>query len=230
MVGANRPVLGSEADSDSANLAVGVGELPFGLDPRPCVQVKAIEPDVLALEGVMHSGLAEVVENRLLEGRRLSVGCRGDLRTCGRRPLVVEDTVGRQALDGEPPGDPHLPAVFERLVNEQFGLGVTGDGSVNFVATHALPDIGILRDRLQRDVRNPLVDEPLLDVASIAISGRRVAREVSLFGCAFGGIGEQVVGKSRAHQSRAGECERNSAGVNGDPATTPLLGDIRRRA
>ena len=29
-----------------------------------------------------------------------------------------------------------------------------------------------------------------------------------------------------AHDAGAGQCERNAAGVNRDPATTPLLGDV----
>jgi hypothetical protein len=60
-------VLGPETDRHPAGLAVGVGEVSLGLDPGPREKVEAVECDGLALEGVVDAGLAEVVEDRLLD-------------------------------------------------------------------------------------------------------------------------------------------------------------------
>jgi hypothetical protein len=39
------------------------------------------------------------------------------------------------------------------------------DGGVDVLAAHALDDVGVVGDRLQRDVLDPVVHEPVPDVA-----------------------------------------------------------------
>jgi len=60
-------MLRAEADGDASRRVVDVGELALGLDPGAGIRVEAVEADVFALEGVVDAGLAEVVEDRLLE-------------------------------------------------------------------------------------------------------------------------------------------------------------------
>ena len=74
--------------------------------------------------------------------------------------------VRRQALDGERPGHADARRVLVGLVVEQLGVGVAADGGVDLGARHALVDVGVVGDRLQRDVRHALVDEALADVVA----------------------------------------------------------------
>ncbi len=77
-----------------------------------------------------------------------------------------------QALDGERTGDSHLLAVLVGLVVEHLEVGVPFDGGVDLLPRHSLADVRVVGDRLQHDVRDPLVHEPMADVA-----GRRGRRE-----------------------------------------------------
>ena len=43
---------------------------------------------------------------------------------------------------------------------------------------------------------------------------------------AFAAVGQQVVGIAGAHDAGTGQGQRNAGGVDGDPATAPLFGDI----
>jgi hypothetical protein len=97
-------------------------------------------------------------------------------------------------------------------------------------------DLFVVRDGLQRDVRDPLVDKPFLDVAikmsplPLGEGWGEGADGLSLFFRAFRRIGQQVVGILRGHQTRAGQRKRHTARVAGNPAASPLLGDVGRRA
>ena len=51
--------------------------------------------------------------------------------------------------------------------------------------------------------------------------------ELGFLGAALTAVGEQIPRIARRHQPRAGERERDAACIDGDPATTPLFGDIR---
>ena len=42
----------------------------------------------------------------------------------------------------------------------------------------------------------------------------------------FAGIGQQVIRIARTHDAGAGQRQRHARRVDGDPATTPLLGDV----
>ena len=73
----------------------------------------------------------------------------------------------RQALDRERTGHADARRVLVGLVVEQLGVGVAADGGVDLGARHALADVGVVGDRLQRDVRDALVDEALADVVRV---------------------------------------------------------------
>ena len=110
-----------------------------------------------------------------------------------------EHAMRREALDRERAGDADALVVLVGLVEEHLGVGVAGDGGVDLLARHALVDVGVVGDRLERDVRHALVDEALADVAA-----GRVASVAALpvssasFSIALGRVGEQVVRDSCA--------------------------------
>ena len=87
-------------------------------------------------------------------------------------------------------------------------------------------DLGVVGDRLQRDVRHALVDEALADIVVGRRVGGGVAGELGFLRAALAAVGEQIPRIARRHQARAGERQRDAAGVDRDPAPAPLLGDI----
>ena len=92
-----------------------------------------------------------------------------------------------------------------------------------------LPDVvdqRIVGDRLQRDVRHALIDEALADVVVDRRVGGHALGQLRFLGAALAAVGEQIPRIARRHQPRAGERQRDAAGVDGDPAPAPLLGDI----
>ncbi len=132
----------------------------------------------------------------------------------------------RQALDRERPADPHPLVVLVGLVVERLGVGVAHDRPVDLFAGHALPDVGVVGDRLEHDVRHAPVDEALADVALGPVVGRCAAGQLGFLADAFLRVGEEVVGVLRRHQAGARQRQRDTRGVDRDPATTPLLGDV----
>ena len=135
----------------------------------------------------------------------------------------------REALDRERPGHADARVVLVGLVVEQLGVGVTADGGVDLLARHALADVGVVGDRLQRDVRDALVDEALANVARVGRGRRRDAGQLGLALRALRRVRERVVREARAHEASARERERDATRVDGDPASTPLLGHDGRR-
>ena len=91
-------------------------------------------------------------------------------------------------------------------------------------------DLRVVGDRLQRDVRHALVDEAVADIAVRRLVGERASADFGFLAKTFRRVGEQVVRIPRAHDARARERERHARRVDRDPATTPLLGDVRGRA
>jgi hypothetical protein len=87
-------------------------------------------------------------------------------------------------------------------------------------------DLGVVRDRLQGDVRDPLVDEAMADVAVGRGRRRCRARDLGLLELALVGVREEVIGVARAHDAYAGQGERHAGRVDRDPAAAPLLGDV----
>src|SRR5208283_2833641 len=83
----------------------------------------------------------------------------------GGGPFLIggEQAIGREALHGKGTGDANALVFFVRLVEKQFGFGVTGDGSVDSLATHAPLDFRIVGDAFERNVWNALMDEAFLD-------------------------------------------------------------------
>ena len=79
-------------------------------------------------------------------------------------------------------------------------------------------------------MRHALIDEALADVVVDRRVGRHALSEFRFLGAAFAAVGEQIPGIARCHETRAGERERDAAGVDRDPPSAPLLGDIGRGA
>ena len=116
-------------------------------------------------------------------GCRPCAGCRGSSARTSASPVACsapasvvphrvrstaaserQRTVRREALDGERAGDAHLPLVLVGLVVEQLVVGVPLDRRVDLLAAHAFLDVRVVGDRLQGDVLDSLVDEPVPDV------------------------------------------------------------------
>ena len=137
----------------------------------------------------------------------------------------------RQGLDRERPRHPHLLLVLVRLVVEQLEVGVPRDRLVDLLPAHPLLDVRVVRDRLQRDVRHPLVDEPTPNVVRrSARSAAAVAVQLRLLRSPLRRVGEQVVREPGTHEPLPRERQRDARGVDRDPPPPPLLGDERRRA
>src|SRR6516225_406623 len=90
-------------------------------------------------------------------------------------------------------------------------------------------DLGVVGDRLQRDMRHALVDEALADiVVGRCFLGWRAA-DLAFLALPLGTVGEQVIGVARAHDPRPCQRQCHTRGVNRNPAPSPLFGDICRR-
>ena len=89
-----------------------------------------------------------------------------------------------------------------------------------------MTSIGVVGDRLERDVRDALVDEALPHVAVCRRVRWRLARDLGFLALTLRAVGEEVVRLARAHDPGAGKCQRYSGGVDGNPAAAPLLGDV----
>ena len=89
---------------------------------------------------------------------------------------------------------------------------------------------GLLAMRFERDVRHALIDKALANIVMDRRIGGNALRELGFLGAAFLAVGEQIPGIARRHDPRAGKRQRNAAGIDGDPAPPPLLGDIGGRA
>ena len=87
-------------------------------------------------------------------------------------------------------------------------------------------DPGVVGDGFQGDVRDPLVDEAVADVAVGGRFGRSFAGECGFLPLPFGAVREEVEGVAGAHDAGAGQGEGDAGGVDGDPAPAPLLGDV----
>jgi len=89
--------------------------------------------------------------------------------------------VRRERLDGEGTGDAHGPLVLVGLIEEELLVGVASDGGVDLLARQALADVGVLGDRLEGDVRDAAVDEPLRTSRCVSVADW--GRSVSLASC-----------------------------------------------
>src|SRR6516225_3631174 len=88
--------------------------------------------------------------------------------------------MGRHALDGERPGNPHLALVLIRLVVEELVLRMAADRRIDLLSAHSLVDVWIVRNRLQRDVLDALVNETMSDVVRRLRGRQRRPGELAL--------------------------------------------------
>ena len=130
---ADGAVLRADRDRDprrriAVRLAVALSDR---LDVLARVGLERRERDPLLPAAVLDAGLREVVEDRLLEVRR--VGVLGGLGLGERLRAVAERerAVRAQRLDRERAGDADLLRVLERLVVEQLEVGVPLDRRVD---------------------------------------------------------------------------------------------------
>src|SRR5204862_545851 len=112
---------------------------------------------------------------------------------------------------------------FPRLAEGNVQVGSQGlkfslEGFPNYV------NFGIVRDRLQRDVRRALIDKALSYVALRRRIWLNFSGYLVFLGTAVRRVGEIVVGILRAHDARAGKRQRHPAGIDSDPAAAPLFG------
>ena len=165
--GADRAVFGADADGDSFGVAVGVGELARGVQPFAGERFERVELQAFLLVARLDAGLAQVVEDHRAE----LVGtdhADGEAVFADRSFLLLLDgqtAMRREAFDGERAGDADLAVVLVGLVEQEFSVGVFGDGGGDLRASLPLLDVRVVGDRLERDVRHTLVDEALLNVA-----------------------------------------------------------------
>ena len=100
---------------------------------------------------------------------------------------------------------------------------------------HLLPtlpddvDLSVVSDRLQGDVRHPFADEALPNITPRRLIRRNCVRDLGFSALAVRTVGQQVVRVTSPHDARSRERQGNSGGVYGDPATTPLFGDVTGR-
>ena len=86
-------------------------------------------------------------------------------------------------------------------------------------------DLGVVGDGFESDVRHALQHEALADVGMERAVFGRAAGEFGFLCRTVLAVAEQVGGKARGHEARAGEGQGDAGGVGGDPAAPPLLGD-----
>ena len=136
-----------------------------------------------------------------------------------------------QRLDRERAGDADLLRVLERLVVEELEVGVPLDRRVDLARASSFLDVRVIRDRLQRDVLDAVVDEAVADVARrTAGAGGRCAVSDCSFAWPSAESASRYHGIPRPHDPLPGESERDSRRVDRDPAPAPLLGDEGRGA
>ena len=92
-----------------------------------------------------------------------------------------------------------------------------------------LPDVvdqRIIGDQLRVMCGNAFIDETLANIIVNRRVGRHALGKFRFLGAALAAVGKQVPGIARGHQPRAGQRQCDAAGIDGDPATSPLLGDV----
>ena len=138
------------------------------MNPLAGERIERIELQPLALDGVLHARLAEVVEDHRGKAVRADHLHLPAVSAHFGQLLLLLDAdrpMRAERFDGERPGHADRLLVLVGLVVERFGLGVPGDGRVDLLPRHAFADVRVVGDGFQRDVRHALVDEALADVA-----------------------------------------------------------------
>ena len=75
-------------------------------------------------------------------------------------------------------------------------------------------------------MRHALVDEAESEVSVCRGVWRSVAGNLGFLLLPLRAVGEQVVAVPSTHDAGAGESQRDTGGIDGDPAAAPLLGDV----
>ena len=91
-------------------------------------------------------------------------------------------------------------------------------------------DLAGVRDILQHDMRDALIDEALPDVAVRLDRHWGSALDLCLLRLAVVAVSEQVVGVARAHDPRTCKRQRDAGCIDRDPTSSPLFSDMRGRA
>src|SRR5271157_2343516 len=160
---ADRTVLGADGNGRAPRFSIFFHVLANGVNPDSGEGFQAVEFKAFILEGVLNAGLFEVFDDHRSEvpvrGLPVSV-----VFGCGPFLIAWEQAIRGEAFYGEGAGDPDAFGVFVRLVVEQLGFGVAGDGDINLLAGHAFFDVGIVGDALERYVRHALIYKSPLDV------------------------------------------------------------------
>ena len=148
-------------------------------------------------------------------GRPIGVGIEGDRPVLPGLPLVRQLPA---AAVGAGDGPLALGPLFVEQFQRQAAAQVIGDGCQGrvagreflfedrFVPAEDRIEVGVLGDALEGDVGNGLVAEAARDAGAV--------------------VAEAVVVELGGEQALPGDGDGNAAGVDGDPASAPLLGDL----
>ena len=126
-------MLRADGDGHAPGLAVGVRVLARGVQPAPGVGLQAVELQPLVLDGVLHPGFLQVVQDHGHEPARCRSPASGRLLAGRAVPRRWKHAVRRQALHRERPGHADALVVLVGLVVEQLGVGAAGDGGVDLL-------------------------------------------------------------------------------------------------
>ena len=74
-------------------------------------------------------------------------------------------------------------------------------------------------------MRHALIDEAVADVPLHRLRTWHGESDFGFLDLAFAGIGQQVKRIACAHDAGTSQCQRDTRGINRDPAAAPLLGD-----
>ncbi len=208
-----------------------LGVLPYALEPGAGVRVEALERRGARPRLVFWTPARRRLSRMLATKRPASTGA-GRLGGLGSSGPSARTRWGDRLSTVNGPRHADDLLVLVGAVEQGLGLGVAGDRGVDLLARHALADVRVLGDRLQGHVRHALVHEAAADVVAGGRERAGGAWPVTSASLRMPAsrVGEEVVRVLRGHQARASEGERDAAGVDRDPASAPLLGDVGGRA
>src|SRR5271157_651218 len=129
----DRAVLRADGDRHAAPLSNRRGVLALGVERTAGERFEAVELDGLPLFRTLDARLPQIVQDDGDEVPGAILALAGAFR--GGPVLVFgrEDTVRREALDGEGTADADALRILVGLIVEVFGFGAAGDGSVDLL-------------------------------------------------------------------------------------------------
>jgi hypothetical protein len=170
--------------------------LSLRVNPDARMDFQTVELEPLVLDGVLHAGLLEVLDDDVAELGGPDHLHRGPFLPDLGESLFLLDAdrpVRRETLDRERAADADGLVVLIRLVVQHLGLGVAGDSRVDLLPCHALLDVRVVGDGLERHVRHTLVDKGLADVTLRLMWRRDFCGEFRFLLDPLRRIGQQVV-------------------------------------